>query len=777
MRLRQQSRDNSGSAQMRRKLNRNQSYANGVQTDSSRNKSQDVCMLGKETGSSQMESDEADYVALQLRVHLKEGHGLVVRDASGSSDPYVRFKHQQKVMYKSNTVFRSLNPNWDEEFAFLVEDPTAPLEIEVFDYDRFMVDDFMGRAVVDLSTLKMKETYDMKLNLEEEGNEEYMGYLHLSVAIIPLTERAKSVFSSKAIRGVVSENPKRNNKAATVWLSVVNIVLVEARLNSLNLTQPPEAYAKFKLNTEKYKSKVAPKSYEPKWVEQFDLHIFDENFQILDVMLHDKTSNTAIGKCAIDLHAHERESTLERWYQLEDDAGSVLLLITVSGTSASESVGNLHDYQYNREQLVQKYDLFRTFGSFRDVGHLAVKVYRAEDLASADIGGKSDPFCVLELVNARLQTHTEYKTLNPVWDKIFTFAVKDIHEALEITVYDEDPNKKFEFLGKVVIPLLKIRNCEKRWYALKDRKLTRRVKGRILLEMDVLWNPLKAAVRTFNPREQKFTAQEPKFKRQLLVDSVNRLRQFWANVTSVREYIRSCLNWESYPRSVIAFATFVTFVYYVEIYHFPLLLLLFFVRYHFYEKLSEGLEQKFRSARSFDERQATESDAEDDLDGLQKRATNASTRSAPASPATPPGNDKTTSLKGRFIAVQDTLTVVQNILDYIASLLERIRNTFNFTVPYLSYLAITVLCIATLLLYFVPLRWIVMAWGVNKFTKKLRNPHYIENNELLDFLSRVPCDRDLRMFHEVRSNCEDSPYAENSTSISSETDRSVSKRK
>lgn len=47
-------------------------------------------------------------------------------------------------------------------------------------------------------------------------------------------------------------------------------------------------------------------------------------------------------------------------------------------------------------------------------------VYRAEDLASADIGGKSDPFCVLELVNARLQTHTEYKTLNPVWDKIFT---------------------------------------------------------------------------------------------------------------------------------------------------------------------------------------------------------------------------------------------------------------------------------------------------------------------------------------------------------------------
>lgn len=29
---------------------------------------------------------------------------------------------------------------------------------------------------------------------------------------------------------------------------------------------------------------------------------------------------------------------------------------------------------------------------------------------------------------------------------------------------------------------------------------------------------------------------------------------------------------------------------------------------------------------------------------------------------------------------------------------------------------------------------------MNKFTKKLRNPYVIDNNELLDFLSRVPSD-------------------------------------
>lgn len=49
-----------------------------------------------------------------------------------------------------------------------------------------------------------------------------------------------------------------------------------------------------------------------------------------------------------------------------------------------------------------------------------ISVFKAMGLTAADIGGKSDPFCVLELVNARLQTHTEYKTLCPEWNKIFT---------------------------------------------------------------------------------------------------------------------------------------------------------------------------------------------------------------------------------------------------------------------------------------------------------------------------------------------------------------------
>lgn len=67
---------------------------------------------------------------------------------------------------------------------------------------------------------------------------------------------------------------------------------------------------------------------------------------------------------------------------------------------------------------------------------------------------------------------------------------------LQVTVYDEDRDHRFEFLGAVAIPLLRIENGQKRWYALKDTKLRARAKGQnpqILLELNIVWNEVNFA--------------------------------------------------------------------------------------------------------------------------------------------------------------------------------------------------------------------------------------------------------------------------------------------
>ena len=51
------------------------------------------------------------------------------------------------------------------------------------------------------------------------------------------------------------------------------------------------------------------------------------------------------------------------------------------------------------------------------------------------------------------------------------------------------------------------------------------------------------------------------------------------------------------------------------------------------------------------------------------------------------------------------------------------------------YNFIYALCSAILYMFFV-----LQFAGINKFTKKLRKPNYIPNNEILDYLSRVPSD-------------------------------------
>ena len=87
---------------------------------------------------------------------------------------------------------------------------------------------------------------------------------------------------------------------------------------------------------------------------------------------------------------------------------------------------------------------------------------------------------------------------------------------------------KYEFLGKVSIPLLKIKNNEKRWFALKDKKLRTPAKGdspQILLEMFFVYNKVRAGIRTFNPKQLKYEDRSDiKFKQSVFMQNVNRVK-------------------------------------------------------------------------------------------------------------------------------------------------------------------------------------------------------------------------------------------------------------
>ncbi|XP_003484702.1 multiple C2 domain and transmembrane region protein isoform X8 [Bombus vancouverensis nearcticus] len=688
----------------------------------------------------------------QLRLHIKRGANLVAMDRCGASDPYVKVKSGGRLLHKSRTVHRDLNPVWDESVTLPIEDPFQSLTFKVFDYDWGLQDDFMGVAQLDLTQLDLGQSQDVMLELKDHNRpKQHLGEIYLTVTLWPRNQQEKEQYFQRTNR-LADVNRRLKSQ---IWSSVVTIVLVEAKnLLPMDIDGLSDPYVKFRLGTEKYKSKVVHKTLNPVWLEQFDLHLYEDPYlgQELEVTVWDRDKShqdDLMGKTVIDLTTLERETTHRLWRDLEDGSGSIFLLLTISGTTASETISDLaahEDTPREREQLYQRYALVNSLQRVRDVGHLTVKVFRAQGLAAADLGGKSDPFCVLELVNARLQTQTEYKTLAPSWQKIFTFNVKDINSVLEVTVYDEDRDHKVEFLGKVAIPLLRIRNGEKRWYALKDKKLRGRAKGnspQILLELNVVWNVVRACVRTLNPKEKKYMEPEIKFKRQVFLRNVLRLKAIIVIVIDIGKYVQSCWEWENKMRSIIALVIFILGCYYFEPYMFPGVALLILLKYYLVAVIT-GTPLSHQSSSHFhdegDEGPATPGDDDDDDDDKDK--------------------EEKKSLKERLQAIQEVTQTVQNSIGYIASLCERVKNLFNFTVPYLSYLAMILAILGVAVLYFIPLRYLILVWGVNKFSRKIVRPHSVPNNELLDLITRVPDDEELLNYRELKplptADCEKS---------------------
>uniref|UniRef100_A0A673W785 Multiple C2 and transmembrane domain containing 1 n=1 Tax=Salmo trutta TaxID=8032 RepID=A0A673W785_SALTR len=594
------------------------------------------------------------------------------------------FKIGGKEVFRSKTINKNLNPVWEEKVSLLVDSLREPLYVKVFDYDFGLQDDFMGSAYLYLENL------DVTLDLEDPQYPDHdLGTLDLAVTLSPKEGdfREAQLHSSMRLSDV--------HRKAQLWRGIVSISLIEARdLQPMDANGFSDPYVKFRLGHQKYKSKTIPKTLNPQWREQFDFHLYEEQGGFIDITVWDKDAGKKddfMGRCSIDLSPLSKEHTHKLDVPLEEGEGMLVLLVTLTGAAAvsiSDLSVNILDDPHERHQILQRYSVLRSFHNLKDVGMVQVKVIRAERLMAADVTGKSDPFCVVELSNDRLQTHTVYKNLNPEWNKVFTFNVKDIHSVLEVTVYDEDRDRSADFLGKVAIPLLNIQNGERKAYALKSKELTGPTKGVIFLEIDVIFNAVSLSFFLLLPFFP--TMSPPLHTHSLPAPELSSL---------------CCLSFLPCPAFVRPFILTVCVL--------PAAILVLCV-----------MERALAIARDTGHMYSMEDLLEDEDEDYDK-------------------DDKDPERKGfinKLYAIQDVCISVQNALDEVASYGERIKNTFNWTVPFLSWLAIVALCVATVLIYYIPLRYIVLAWGVNKFTKKLRDPYNIDNNQLLDFLSRVPSD-------------------------------------
>jgi hypothetical protein len=112
-----------------------------------------------------------------LNEHLLQPCGIVTLQVLGcnalpiadisSSDPFVEVRFVEDV-FKTEIVFRNLNPRWENEnFDLLVYDNELQfVNLSVWDYDRGTMNDFLGEANVPFKSLQPHIPTSMELLLE-----------------------------------------------------------------------------------------------------------------------------------------------------------------------------------------------------------------------------------------------------------------------------------------------------------------------------------------------------------------------------------------------------------------------------------------------------------------------------------------------------------------------------------------------------------------------------------------------------------------------------------
>ncbi|XP_065194559.1 multiple C2 and transmembrane domain-containing protein 2-like isoform X2 [Sycon ciliatum] len=730
-----------------------------------------------------------------LAVTIVSGHSLVARDSNGLSDPYVKMKIGSGYSKaKTTIVHKSLSPIWNESFDLGVYSLDDSVLLRVYDHDLIGSDDSMGRTVVNLAKLPLEVDTELRLGLESTDGHamEELGYImvrlhiqsveNLGPSSDKLLRRKGTVWQRTAVclcghrkcrpsrlaTNITSTNTTTNNtststaataalgcfesgstqkkplplrrrssgegvtqsgsschlssrKCGAVARSILSVTLLSgSQLAAMDENGFSDPYCKFRLGAEKWKSRIITKSLNPEWKEKFEMRMIDGASDILYVTVFDKdyaSKDDFMGSCEVDIASLAPDVTHNLTKTLADGEGEINFLLTITGLKDPSDFAGVDPQDpesLRTDQVLQSYCLQKTMTDLQDVGILMVKVIKAAGLTAADIGGTSDPFVTIELGNSMVRTETVYKTVNPEWGKVFFLKVKDIHSQLDITVSDEDRDKS-EFLGRIKIPLLSIIPGETRWYALKDTKLRSIYKGQLELQFDLIYNPIRASIRTFNPSEKKYIEESEKFSRQVLSANITRVMSLVRTVSAFVEFINSLFLWKHKLQTSFAFLIFVAVVLTFDLWMvFAFLLSVFMVQYF---RNNVGATNQTSPYQVSSEDTVSSDDDEDHVDKK--------------------------GLRQRLQDLYNICLTVQNGLDMVAGLGERVKNTVNWTIPFQSWLAMAVLTIAMVVTYLIPLRYLVLLWGINKFTKRLRKPNFIPNNELLDFLSRTPSDPEL----------------------------------
>uniref|UniRef100_A0A8C2X5Y5 Extended synaptotagmin 1 n=1 Tax=Cyclopterus lumpus TaxID=8103 RepID=A0A8C2X5Y5_CYCLU len=405
-----------------------------------------------------------------LRIHILAGQNLVPKDnlmggmVKGKSDPYVKINIGGET-FTSQIIKSNLNPTWNEMYEL----PGQDLQMEVFDKDMDMKDDFMGRyksytlsdishTIEDILVVKLSHSWTLPIGslvvpireLLSEPELVLDQWLHLDGASPEsqiLLRAELKVVSFPAI----TQPPRTSPDLSFASEGLLRIILLEAQSlvakdNMMGVVKgKSDPYAKINVGGVEFMSNVIKENLNPVWNEMYEVVLRPLSGQEVQVELYDKDmgKDDFLGRSKINVADIIRSQYTDQWYTLNDvKSGRVRLILewvpAVSHNDPLDQVMHVQSLQSFQNKAVPSAAL------------LFVYVDRAHSLPFKKSG--KEPKAGAELVFGKTTYKTKIcdRSRSPQWDEAFYFLVRNPREEMLIIKLSSAWDQP---MGSIVVPV------------------------------------------------------------------------------------------------------------------------------------------------------------------------------------------------------------------------------------------------------------------------------------------------------------------------------------
>ncbi|KAK4771535.1 hypothetical protein SAY87_032067 [Trapa incisa] len=205
-----------------------------------------------------------------LTVKVVRATKLKRKDLLGKSDPYVKLKltEDKSSVQKTTVKHSNLNPEWNEDFLLVVEDPESQaLELVVYDWEQVGKHERMGINVIPLKELTPEEPREMTVSLlknmdpNDAQNEKHRGELVVNLVYKPF--KKDDIPTGVEDPNAVEEAPEGTPAGGGLLVVIVHEAQdVEGKYH----TNP---HVRVLFRGEEKKTKSVKKNRNPRWEEDF----------------------------------------------------------------------------------------------------------------------------------------------------------------------------------------------------------------------------------------------------------------------------------------------------------------------------------------------------------------------------------------------------------------------------------------------------------------------------------------------------------------------------